>query len=196
MFENALFLEKMGCDFTKGETAKSDIQNYRVRTHGEIIPAKDGRIYFLEFTLWRNRTKARYTHKVTGKALKHTVYDIINPQALGIDTEFTDEKGSWRNCKLEEELHEKNYSYTKEDILKVVNEISTETYNQIIFADHAAIEKVPHILSLAGYRERDILEHLAEVTRVRADNDYLVYRFHGIDGNYFEYEARSGRITG
>ena len=55
MFENVLFLEKRGCDFWNDETAGSDVKNYRVCTHGEIIPGKDGNIYFLEFHLWRNR---------------------------------------------------------------------------------------------------------------------------------------------
>ena len=195
MYNGILFLEKMGCDFWKDETADSDVKNYRVRTHGEIIPGKDGNMYFLEFHLWRDRKQVRYTHKITGKPLKHPAMDIINHNGMAIDTEFSNDNGGWRNCTLEAELHTKNYSYTKADILTVVNEISTNTYSKIIFADHRAIEAVPHILTMAGYRERYILENLTEVTRERADKDYLVYRYHGTNGNYFEYEARSGRIT-
>ena len=131
--ENILYLRKMGCDFNKGETAESDINNYRVRTLDECIPGKDGRMYFLEFSLWRDRKKPRYTHKVTGKPLLHPKWDIINRQAVAIDTEFSNKDGSWRNCKLEEELHAKNYSYNQADILKIVNEISTEKYDRIEF---------------------------------------------------------------
>lgn len=196
MFENILFLEKMGCDFCKDEKADSDIKNYRVCTHGEVIPGKDGKLYFLEFHLWRNRQQIRYTHKKTGKPLKHPAFDIINPQGVAIDTEYTDEKGSWRNCTLEEKLSAKNYSYTQADILTIVNDISTRTYNRVIFADSRAIEEVPHILSIAGYRERNILETLAEVKRIEANKNYLLYRFYGDNRQYFEYEVKSGRITG
>ena len=196
MFENVLFLEKRGCDFWKNETADSDIKNYRVCTHGEIIPGKDGNIYCLEFHLWRDRKQVRYTHKKTGKPLKHPAFDIINHQGIAIDTEFTNDRGCWRNCKLEEELNAKNYSYTKADILTIVNKISTNTYNRIIFADCQAIEAVPHILTIAGYRERNILETLTEVTREQADKNYIVYRFHGDNNNYFDYELKSQKITG
>lgn len=195
MYDGVLFLEKMGCNFWNDETAQSDIKNYRVRTHGEIIPGKDGRMYFLEFSLWRDRKQVRYTHKITGKPLKHAAYDIINPNGIAIDTEFSNDNGSWRNCTLEAALSAKNYSYTKADILTIVNSISTTAYSRIIFADHKAIKAVPHILTIAGYRERDILENLTEVTRERADKDYLVYRFYSGE-NYFEYEHRRGRITG
>ena len=189
-----LYLEKMGCDFFKGETAESDIKNYRVRTHGKVIPGKDGNMYFLEFTLWRDRTKARNTHKITRKPLKHTHYDIINRQALGIDTQYTDIDGlSWRNSELERALYGHNYSFNTSDILKVVNEISTEQYNKVIFADAAAIACIPDILKIAGWREKNILDNLTEVTTERADKNYLVYRFHA-NNNYFDYEVKSGRI--
>lgn len=196
MFEKVLFLEKMGCDFWNDETADSDIKNYRVLTHGEIIPGKDGKIYFLDFHLWRNRQQIRYTHKRTGRPLKHPAFDIINPQGVSIDTEYSDNNGCWRNCKLEKQLTAKNYSYTKADILTIVNEISTNTYDRIIFADCRAIEAVPHILTIAGYRERNILETLTEVTREQADKNYIVYRFHGDNNNYFDYELKSQKITG
>ena len=196
MFENVLFLEKRGCDFRKDETAHSDINNYRVCTHGEIIPGKDGNIYFLEFHLWRDRKQVRYTHKRTGKPLLHPAFDIINPQGVAINTAFTNDRGCWRNCKLEEELNAKNYSYTEADILTIVNKISTNTYDRIIFADCQAIEAVPHILTLAGYRERNILETLTEVTREQTDKNYIVYRFHGDNNNYFDYELKSQKITG
>lgn len=195
MFENVLFLEKMGCDFWNDETADSDIKNYRVRTHGEIIPGKDGKIYFLEFHLWRDRKQVRYTHKITGKPLLHPAFDLINPQGVSIDTQFSNSRECWRNWKLEEELNAKNYSYTQADILTIVNSISTSKFDRIIFADYRAIEAVPHILTIAGYRERNILETLTEVTREQADKNYIVYRFHGDNNNYFDYELKSQKIT-
>lgn len=76
---NILYLKKMGLDFGAYETASSDINNYRVRTLDECVPGKDGRLYFLEFSLWRDRKQVRYYHKITKKPLKHPAYDIINP---------------------------------------------------------------------------------------------------------------------
>lgn len=190
-----LYLEKMGCDFWKDETSESDIKNYRVRTHGETIPGKDGNMYFLEFSLWRDRKKYRKTHKINGKPLKHPVAEIINTNGIALDTQYTNARGSWGNCKLEAEISEKNYSYTKADILKIANEISTNTYTSIIFAPHRAIEAIPKIEKIAGYRERDILQNLTEVTISQADRTYTVYRFHGIGGAFFDYEINTNRIT-
>ena len=128
-----LYLEKRGCNFWGDETVESDIGNYRVCTHGEDIHGKDGNMYFLEFSLWRDRKKARTKHKVTGKPLKKVHYDIINSQGLAIDTQYTDYNGmSWRNVSLERELNKDNYSYNTADILKVVNRISTEQYDNIV----------------------------------------------------------------
>lgn len=133
MAENVLYLKKMGLDFHKNEPVKSDVGNYRVRTLGETIPGKDGRMYFLEFSLWRDRKQVRYTHKINGKPLKHAAIDIINPCGMEIDTEFTNDRGSWGNYTLEQDLYKNNYSYTQADILAAVNEISTNTYTKIIF---------------------------------------------------------------
>lgn len=135
MIENVLYLKKMGLDFWDDEPVKSDIDNYRVRTLDETIPGKDGRMYFMEFSLWRDRKRARYTHKVTGKPLKHIKFDIINRCGMAIDTEFTNESGCWRNWAMEKALSEKNYSYTQADILAAVNEISTITYTKIVFVN-------------------------------------------------------------
>ena len=92
-------------------------------------------MYFLEFSLWRDRKQIRYTHKITGKPLKHAKFDIINPCGMAIDTEFTNDNGSWRNYTLEKAISEKNYSYTLADILAAVNDISAETYTSIIFTN-------------------------------------------------------------
>lgn len=46
---------------------------------------------------------------------------------------FWDDNGmSWRNVALERELNKDNYSYNTADILKVVNRISTEQYDNIV----------------------------------------------------------------
>lgn len=197
---DVLLLEKRGCDFFKSDNIpeRIDIGNYRVVTHGESIFGKDGNRYLVSFSLWRNRRQVRYTHKITGKPLKHPHFDIINPYGLHIDTEYTDKNGCWRNSALEKELHAYNYDYTIESILKVVNEINTPQhhYNTVLFADMEAIAAIPKILTLAGWREKNIIEYLTEVERVQADKNYLVYRYIDNSENYFDFEIKSGRITG
>lgn len=49
---------------------------------------------------------------------------------------------------------------------------------------------------LAGNREKEILNNLERITTVQHTKDYHVLRFHSKDGNYFDYEAKSQRITG
>jgi hypothetical protein len=128
-----LKLKKMGMNFHATETAKSDILNYRARTENYDIQGKDGKKYFIEFCLWRDRKKARYTHKITGKELKHIKYDIINVQGVSVDIQYQDNNGTWGNIKLEKEINEKNYSYNTTDLLNIINSISCETYDKIIF---------------------------------------------------------------
>ncbi len=90
-------------------------------------------MYFLEFSLCRDRKKVRRTHKITGKPLKHAHYDIINRQGLRVRTQYTNENGaSYGNIRLEKELYQENYSYNIADILKVVNRISTEHFDNIV----------------------------------------------------------------
>ena len=192
-----LYLEKMGRDFSTYETAESDIKNYRVETRFDRIRGKDGNYYFLSFTLWKNRTHARNTHKVTGKPLKHTHYDIINKQALGIDTQYDDGKESRRNLKLENEIYSYNFSFNRADILKVINMISSDNYTNIILFDNLHCKFVLDTLnySILGYRELKILSNLSSVEQIRKANTYLKFRFTDICGDYFEYEANSKRIT-
>lgn len=130
--KNYLLLEKRGCNFfAEDQNRGSDVGNYRVCTPYERIPGKNGRTYFLEFTLWRNRTKLRYTHKRTGKPLKNPVPEIINPIGLHLGTEFEEGDLSYRDIKLEERISAENPSFTVSDILRVTNDISTEHYEDI-----------------------------------------------------------------
>ena len=48
---------------------------------------------------------------------------------------------------------------------------------------------------LAGYREKAILTNLAHITMQRNTKDYCVLRFHSSDGDWFDYETKSKRIT-
>lgn len=130
-----LLLEKRGCNFFNGDRINelSDVGNYRVCTPNECIKGKDGNLYFLEFTS-SNRYRTRYTHKITGKPLKNPIRELVFERALYLDTEYTNERGCWRNCKLEEEFYNKEpMAYTLDNILKVVNWISADTYTSIEF---------------------------------------------------------------
>jgi hypothetical protein len=49
---------------------------------------------------------------------------------------------------------------------------------------------------LAGWREKDILGRLTSISMVQNTKDYCVLRFHSADGNHFDYETKSRRITG
>ena len=49
---------------------------------------------------------------------------------------------------------------------------------------------------LAGNREKEILDNLELITTLQHTHDYHVLRFHSADGNYFDYETKSRRITG
>lgn len=49
---------------------------------------------------------------------------------------------------------------------------------------------------LAGNREKEILYGLDRITMERNTEDYCVLRFHNAEGNFFDYETKSRRITG
>lgn len=128
-----LYLEKCGCNFFKGDivNALSDVGNYRVCTGDYNILGKDGRVYFLEFT---NGTKYNYrtTHKVTGEPLKQSVRELVNANALYLETCFQDTDGLYRrNRSLESKFWDMNLDYTMANILAVVNEISVDHYDSI-----------------------------------------------------------------
>ena len=48
---------------------------------------------------------------------------------------------------------------------------------------------------IAGYREKAILENLAHITMQRNTEDYYVLRFHSTNGDWFDYETKSKRVT-
>ena len=133
-----LYLEKRGCIFFKNDEINniSNVGNYRVCTPNECITGKDGKIYFLEFSSYDKR-QVRYTNKRNGQPLKKPVIEIIMYHALSLDTQYTNESGlSFRNLKLENEFYNKEpMLYTLENILKVVNEISIDTYDEIVFIE-------------------------------------------------------------
>lgn len=130
--ENILHLEKRGCNFFKNDDINnlSDVGNYRVCAY-DII-GKDGKTYFLEFGSCDKRAY-RKTNKRTGAPLKHPKFEIVLKNALHISTQFEDETGCYGNIELERNLYKLGYTYTLENILKVVNRISVVQYDRIEF---------------------------------------------------------------
>lgn len=52
------------------------------------------------------------------------------------------------------------------------------------------------ILSISGFREREILNNIVYVEMIQHDKQYKVLRFYGSSNNYFDYEANKNIITG
>lgn len=200
---NILYLECRGCYFSASDPINnlSDVGNYRVGVYSHRIAAKDGRSYILEFGSY-DRKEILYTSPKTGKPLKHPKYEVVQKNALHVSTEFeTQENGytaSWANCKLEKEMHDKKtYLFTKADILKAVNDISIKQYAKIVLlSDESIADRLPAIYKLGGYREKSILDSLVEVKTKQYTKDYHVYTFIAENGDTFDYEALSNRITG
>lgn len=190
--KNYLLLEKRGCNFNGGVPAntESGVGNYRVCTMGESIPGKDGRKYFLEFSIWQNRSQPRYTNKRTGAPLKHPVQEIINPIGLHIDTQYTDDGGqSWRNLNLEQRIHKRNPSYTVAEILAIVNAISAEHFDGIKWicsfcdtVDHGA-NFTPAAL-ISAYAKKNRLE-------VKSRFGTLYLKLYTGTYKYLAYDVRS-----
>ena len=197
--KNILFLECRGCYFWDDDEIKniSDVGNYRVGIAGELAVAKNKRSYYLEFTYY-NKRKTRYTHKITGKPLKNPITYIEIPYALHLDTEFEAENHmSYRDLKLENQIHELNYLFTKENILKVVNKISVKKFDCIIMiSDDVILPFIESIYNKGDYREKNIIENLIQIKTKQRDKDYLVFSFIDNKNNTFDYEYHSRRITG
>ena len=196
---NILYLECRGCYFFNGDKIDqfSNVGNYRVGIYNKEIQAKNGRAYTLEFTHYDKR-EMRYTDKRNGKPLKHPKCEIVLENALHIDTEFTDENGiSWRDLTIEKQVHDKNLTFTKENILKVVNKISVEQYRKMVLVSaDEIIPKIKTIYNMGGYREKDIIDNLVEVKTKEYNKNYWVFTFISADNDTFDYEYYSNRITG
>ena len=195
--ENTLFLECRGCYFWNDDPVinESDIGNYRVGTYNYSIQAKNGRQYVIEFGTYTKYTY-RTHHKKNGKQLKKPVKELVKTNALHVSTQFENEKGCWADLTLEKEIHSKLLSYTRKDILKMINEISIKQYDKIIIlSSEKIIPELKNIYNLGGYREKNILDNLTDVKTVLHNNDYWVLKFIDSFGDSFEYEYNTKRIT-
>lgn len=54
---------------------------------------------------------------------------------------------------------------------------------------------VDNIKRYGGYREKEVLKELVKIELIMNNEDYEVYHFENKNGNYFEYDFKSHRIT-
>ena len=135
-----LVLEKRGCNFHHAEgwckghrEDKSDVGNYRVGSYDYSITGKDGIHYIVEFGFANG---IRFTHKITGKPLKHPKKDPEYADFLHISTQYENEDGCWRNLVIEQEVYDKHFEYSIAGILAAVNYICGEDrYTEIEFVE-------------------------------------------------------------
>lgn len=52
-----------------------------------------------------------------------------------------------------------------------------------------------NIYKMGGYREKEVLKTLVKIELIRNDDDYKIYHFEDINGNYFEYNFKTHTIT-
>lgn len=165
MNEKILYLEQRGCN---DNAIPYDIKNYRINTIENIDIIYDGKNYnmFFEFTT-NSHHKVRYNNKRTGEPLKHPVTETVVKNGIFVNTEFERQEGFWpdgktpyiasyRNSKLEHEVWEKHYTYTRENILKIINAYSIEKYTKVVLIEEEA-EKI--INEIGGFREKDIIQN-------------------------------------
>lgn len=107
------------------------------------------------------------------------------------------------------EMHQNSYARAvsnTDELFEVLKECHVQrpfrdTYTQWIFGGlrnmRDGYTELWHLENkLAGWRENDILVRLKSITTIKHTKDYHVIRFHSSDGNYFDYEMKSRRITG
>lgn len=92
-----------------------------------------------------------------------------------------------------------------DELLAYMNEAHVQrpfkdTHDQRIFnlyTMHNGYTDLWHLENrLANNREKNILSSLESITTLQHTHDYHVLRFHSIDGNFFDYEINSRKITG
>lgn len=108
------------------------------------------------------------------------------------------------------ERHQSGYPramYSADELLEYIKTQTKDkpiarTYKQRIFLTnlygmrngHTDLWRLEN--ELAGYREKEVLYSLESITTLQHTHDYHVLRFRSADGNYFDYETKSRRITG
>lgn len=126
-----LYLEKMGCDFPIGEPIRelSDLGNYRLRFKGVKLNNK-----YIN-TLRENAIPIIEGDLISGREYKSGTLEVKGTK-LFLDTQYDTQDGrTYRPLVVESTISHRNYEYTKKDVLKAINEISKDTYTDIVILE-------------------------------------------------------------
>ena len=198
---------------------EGDIKYHRVRLVENIDIWYQRNIYnlFMEFNECTH-VSYRLTNKRTGAPLKKSVPEVINTNGLHLETQYEEREwggsyffnASYRLGELEREIWNRNYSYTRKDILDIVNQFvclpNGDKYGKVVIIDEKAAEIIN---KRGGYREKAILENdpvftvsetwndTHKVVRVteRIKTEYAPGCYRHELGNSCEVELISERIT-
>jgi hypothetical protein len=130
------YFDPRGCDFWKDEKYISDVGNYRLVA---CVIVKTGEPVIIEFGGWQR--KESFTKK-SGK----TGIKIVNDNALYIngqhevyherlDNQYGPDAGTYGyNFKSELGIDEKNYDYTRADLIRFMSDITGDEYTDIEFS--------------------------------------------------------------
>ena len=188
-----LLLEKRGCDFNETDSIYnlSDLQNYRLFAIG-WQPKDKKESYILSFTRGY-RISNTYKNNPEKKLKK---YVIEHDTALRIDTQYENEEGSWRNIGLENEMYKtiynNDYRFTSSDLIKVLNQYGKYKISHIIILNNIYNK----IETLAGFREKTILDNCVRITEIMRTSEHHVVKFYDTQLNYFEYDIITNKIVG
>ena len=117
--KKVIYYEERGC-FMKPERGDSDSNMQNFRTCFEIN-GKDGKKLFVELGGYdRKAYKDENGNKVP--AFKNRLHTSLS---------YTDERGSWGIWAPYCGVSASNYSYTREDVLRYINAISVEQYDEM-----------------------------------------------------------------
>lgn len=187
---NILLLEKRGCNFWDDDEEMrkySDIGNYRVFCKGLQVHKMP---LYIDFS----RGYKRVFIKDKNGNIKD--YKDLHHHLLSASVYQKELKGTYintfGNLKIEKQINNSEYLYTKEDILKAVNKINDFKIDKIYVFDNIYNK----IEDIAGYREKAILEYCNRITLIQDDEKYQVFRFYKENNVFFEYEVKSNRIVG
>lgn len=145
-------------------SAGSDIKNYRVNVLENVDIEYKGTLFnmFFSFSCYE-RYSYRTTNKRTGAPLKKMVKKLLLENGLWIDSEYSiiqktlngnTFEASFRNRELENEFFQECLSYSKANILKVVNRYKVGAkYEKVVLVKEEALKIIEEI---GGYREKFI----------------------------------------
>jgi len=140
------YFDPRGCDFWADEKYISDVGNYRLVA---CVMAKNGEPVIIEFGGWQRREQ--YVSK-NGK----TKTRIANENALYVNGEHTcynertdsvygPEAGCYGFNFESIGIDEKDYDYTRADLLRFISDVTGEQYDNIVFDREKVEEQIEAI---------------------------------------------------